>query len=273
MARIREKSPTVKEKDPIKTRVRFQEILYKILVRGYASLTDKDIKFLKPIWETIGKGEPLEHFYSKLEEANDLIIKDLERIWDDFIKGETHYSPDFFCWCPSCLYLYYMLSHKNSKIRKDHFFFAWLVLFVCKPKKKYLRHNWDLAENLWLKVTCEPLKFPSKRERYRVFARYKKVVLEALKLRLLILVSAPSHIKTILAGDFRKIEKQVRSDKRFAEKAILYIKEKKGVTQRQLERRFSRKKEEVERLLNELDSLSSYKWDSKKKKISYLGHD
>ena len=107
MARIREKGPTIKEKGSIKTKVRFQEILYKLLAQGYESLTDKEIKFLKLLRKSLGKGSPLERLYSKLEEAKYLMIKDLESIWDDFIRGETHYFPDFFCWCPSCLYLYY----------------------------------------------------------------------------------------------------------------------------------------------------------------------
>lgn len=270
MARIREKSPTIKEKGSVKTRVRFLEILYKILAHGYDSLTDKEIKFLKLIMKSIGRELPLDRICSKLKEAENLIIKDLEHIWDDFIRGETHYFYGFFCWCPSCLYLYYKLSHKNSKIRKEHFFFAWLVFYMGNYNKKYLKHDWDYAEHLWLRVTGEPLKFPNEKERYRVFARYKKIVSEAFLLRFLIFAFAPYHVKVILAGDFRKIARTFRRSKKFSEKAILYIKKKKEISQRQLERRFSKKKDEVEDLLIELDSNPDYRWDVKKKKIFYL---
>jgi len=203
-----------------------------------------------------------------------LIIEDLGRIWSEFIEGETHHFSDFFCWCPSCLYLYYKLTHRNSKIRKGHFFFTWLALMVGgRFQKKYFSHDWNILEDLWLKITLEPKKFPNKKERYRIFSKYRKVILEALQLRLFIFIFAPYHIKVFFAGDIRKVEGRLKKDKRFAEEAILYIKEKKEVTQRQLGRRFSTKrKEEIEQLLKELDSISSYKWDKKNKIISYLGN-
>ena len=122
-----------------------------------------------------------------------------------------------------------------------------------------------------LKITLgEFPKVANKVGKYQIMERYKKAILEAWWGKLWLFYKATSDIRLAFPQDYGLIERSAKRFRKFADKAIDYIVKERHVSQRQLGRTFSKTKEDVELLLQELDFHPNFNWDKNKKRISYL---
>ena len=82
--------------------------------------------------------------YKGLPEKAPLLLppEELEQLFQDLKDDKTH---EDYCYCPSCLYQFYKLTHKNCKVRKENFFFGWLLFIILSSEiKKNIREEYPL---------------------------------------------------------------------------------------------------------------------------------
>jgi len=245
-----------------------------ILEKGTGiELEEEYIRYLEKQGKYTSKELPQEE-QSSSQVIKGYSVEELSKIYYELKEDKTHQFSNI-CLEPCCLYRFYRLIHKGSKIRKENFFFAWLILLTSKLKSKngktHIVYDWKLAEEIMLKITLEEFpKVSDKAGKYQIMKRYKKAILEAWWGKLWFFYKATSDIRLAFPKDYELIERSAKPFRKFVDKAIDYIVKEKQVSQRQLERVFSKTKEDVELLLKELDSLPDFNWDKNKKKISYL---
>lgn len=227
-------------------------------------------------------------------------IEELCDIYQKLNENRMHPFNGFFCLSPCCLYPYYKLIHKRSKLRKDYFFLAWLLILTGDLRKgnseKYfnynqkfakdlifevilenrpIKYNLKLAEDLMFKITLKNLPWIANKKRiYQILKRYKKIISSTIWCKLWLFYKGSQNIRLMFAQEYyRKVEKPTERYVKLAEKIIRDVKKEKEVTQRQLEIRYSKKIGELDFLLRLFDSQPDFLWDIKKKKLIYLGKD
>jgi hypothetical protein len=253
----------------------FQEI-EGLLEKGTGvELEEKYIRYLEKQGRYTSLELPNEK-QSSLRKIKGYSLDKLTEIYSDLVEDERiHMHGSAFCLEPCCLHRFFRLTHKGSKIRKENFFFAWLILLTSKLKSKndksHIVYDWKLAEEIMFQITLgEFPKASNKAGKYQIMKRYKKAILEAWWGKIWLFYKATSDIRFAFPKDYELIGGSAKRFRKFADKAIDYIVKEKHVSQRQLGRAFSKTKEDVELLLGELDSHPNFNWDKNKKRISYL---
>lgn len=68
--------------------------------------------------------------------------EELGQLYQDLKDDKTH---EDYCYCPSCLYQFYKLTHKNCRVRKEKFFFGWILFIILTSEvKKNIREEYPL---------------------------------------------------------------------------------------------------------------------------------
>jgi len=178
-------------------------------------------------------------------------------------SGRIHgYFEGLWCFCPSCLYHFYKKTHGRSKIEWENFFFVWLLIQKGKTRiekgKEVFRADWKFAEDLILKISGRKfLKYKkgTRDEKYRMAARYKKIISTAKKEKFDLVVYFNSNWEKINEAIARKAilkatKKVLYMDEKLLKKIREFSKEKRGASLGQLERKFTKKKAHLVSLLS-----------------------
>jgi len=184
-------------------------------------------------------------------------ISTLKRLFQDLKKSKTHGPYEgLYCFCPSCLYRCYRIYHKRSKIIKESFFFVWLLLQKMDYKegwKKPFKFNWELAERLMFQISgidiskyYPPCEFSGTlSQKYRMAVKYRKILKDAYKKKCeLISLYLPHKLEEIVIRRAHSSAwaKAAMMDSKYLEKIYDYVKKNGACTQREIQRRFSKKR-------------------------------
>lgn len=227
-----------------------------------------------------------------------LTVEDYKRAYQDLIAGKQH---GLNCRFPCCLYPY---RHKNCKLGKENFFLGWLLLRTEEKKEKrgkvYYRNNWKLVEDL-LNQIC-PEKFPKllekkddilkgnsnvyleeddnyykeTKEKYRIATRCKNIVFNAWirKLRIIRKLRKPETKRRIIdKGYYRAIGKCMLGDEKLATKIFRYSRSRKEVSTRELERKFSISRNDLDFILSFYEDEWTLSRKGKQEFIIFIGKD
>ena len=107
----------------------------------------------------------------------------LKKSYQHLIEGKIHKSD---CYCASCLYHFFKLRNKRSRIDKDNFYLTWLAVSMSKIKEnstsklfeynKDRDHKWKKILKLYCEVTGQDwrkMQF-EEQEHFRIISRYDK---------------------------------------------------------------------------------------------------
>lgn len=246
----------------------------------------KELKKINPIKiyinTTAGKIEFLEEM--SVEEYNELKREYVEKcikIYEYIRKGQTH---GVHCLCPSCLFQFYKLTHKKSKIRPEYFLLGLLLIFntkfVEKDGKKPPKLNWKLVNDLMFQITTnikyldDRCSYQERNWKYKIGSRYIKIILEAYRRKIVVddLLNRPEiKQKNFVKAWLMAVKKINEMDDRRRSEKFSYIKERKKVTYRELERLFNVKLRFLERDLSFLESEDLIYQNRYKKKVYSAG--
>ena len=217
----------------------------------------------------------------------DEILENVKKIYQDFKNGKT--SKDRNYW-PSDLWQFYKKYPRRKKVRnKDYFFFGWLLIqtaeFKKKNCKKPIKHNWRAACDLMARVTgndkyLDDYDSTSKRKTiYRDGLRYIRIVREAYQIKIRV-DAYLEGIKKAAEAYNRNTQAMIRLRHRYGYdlnltmRIHLYLKEKKVVKTRDIERFFNKTREDTYPCLGFLERWGEIFCDMrrKNKKIYYIGN-
>jgi len=183
---------------------------------------------------------------------------------------------------PSGLYRIYRLTHKNSRIRKDGFFFGWLLFLILyvefkkeigkdillldllfflteefkkKRGKRAFKYNWEGANYLMFLITNKKtIKYPftqySPKERngiYKTGTKYIQIVVEAYKVKIWLddCLERIKKVEDALNSNTRhmiRLRHRYGYDRNLMIRIHSFIKQEKKVTQHNLIKRYSNKR-------------------------------
>ena len=244
----------------------------------------KELKKINPIKIYIntaaGKIEFLEEM--SVEEYKELkreYEEECIKIYEYIRKGQTH---GVHCLCPSCLFQFYKLTHKKSRIRAENVLLGLLLIFnakfVEKDGKKTPKLNWKLVNDLMFQITTNIkyldvcCSYQERNWKYKIGSRYIKIILEAYrgKIEVYDLLNRPEiKQKNFVKAWLMAVKKINEMDDRRRSKEFNYIRERKEVTYRELERLFNVNLRILERDLSFLE-LEDLIYQNRYKKKVYL---
>lgn len=218
----------------------------------------------------------------------DEILEAVKKIFQDFKNGKTSKNRNYW---PSDLWQFLEKYLRHIKVRKkEYFFFGWLLIqtaeFKEKNYKKPIKLNWRIVCDLMARVTGD-MKYlddydsTSKRKTiYRNGLRYIRIVREAYQIKIRV-DAYLEGIKKAAAAYNRNTRAMIRLRHRYGYdlnltmRIHLYLKEKKVVKTRDIERLFNKTREDTYPCLGFLERWGEIFCDMrrKKKKIYYIGNE
>lgn len=225
----------------------------------------------------LGEGGVPYEYKEGPKEVRSKIAPDLSETYKDLEdnKIQEDYSP-------SNLYRIYRLTHNNSRIRKDGFFFGWLLFLILyvqfkkeigkdillldlllflteefkkKRGKRAFKYNWEASNYLMFLITNKKtIKYPftqySPKERngiYKTGTKYIQIVVEAYKVKIRLDVYL-ERIKKVEEACNRNTRHMIKFrlrygyDRNLSKRIHSFIMQEKKVSQHKLVKRYSNKR-------------------------------
>ena len=238
---------------------------------------------------------------------NFMTIEDYKALYRDFMKGKTH---GIDCFCLSDLYYLWksLPINKDRKPRRHHLFFAWLLLHTQQSKERndetVFESDYVYVKELLAQIDEEKFRklitddYIDSMMIYKVASRNIKILDEMIEIKSAALESLfgekekankPEYekwketieqMKIIIRREVwtRKVNNYFKKDLKLFKnwglrvRILIFVWEKKEVSQRELLKRFSNKRlEDLMRCSVLLVIRKLIKWDTKNRKIYYTG--